>query len=154
MASVSECRDREGGSRRRLPIDSTDLCRFGLHGRRILYRREIEVEQRLLFVALVLILFAQAKDFLQHFHVEALSLGLGEDFFLALIQRLKFFVDVLNTLDERQNTITRNSNRVGHAVPLCGGSKGYGGEGCPKVNASGLIPSDFGCRASGSGVGA
>ena len=66
-----------------LPIDSTDLCRFGLRGRRILYGPEIEVEQRLLFVALVLILFAQAKDFLQHFYVEALSLGLGKSSFLA-----------------------------------------------------------------------
>lgn len=126
-----------------LPNDSTDLCRFGLLGRRILYGPQIEVEQRLLFVALVLILFAQAKDFLQHFYVEALSFGLGKDFLLALIQRLKFFVDVLDALDERQNTITRNSNRVGHAVPLCDGSKGYGGEGCREVNAFVLIPSDF-----------
>jgi hypothetical protein len=83
-----------------LPIDSTDLRRFGLRGRRILYGPEIEVEQRVLFVALVLILFAQAKDFLQHLYVETLSLGLGEDFLLALIQRLKLFVDVLNALDE------------------------------------------------------
>jgi hypothetical protein len=112
-------------------------------GARILYGPKIEVEQRLLFVALIPILFAQAKDFLQHFYVEALSLGLGEDFLLALIQRLKVFVDVLNALDERQNTITRNSNRVGHAVPLCDGSKGYGSEGCRDVNAPVPIPSDF-----------
>jgi hypothetical protein len=119
-----------------------------LRGRRILYGPQIEVEQRLLFVALVRILFAQAKDFLQHFYVEALSLGLGEDFLLALISGLKFFVDVLDALDERENMISRNSNRVGHAVPLCDGSKGYGGEGCREVNAFVLIPSDFTYRAS------
>jgi len=83
-----------------LPIDSTVLCGFGLDGLRILYCSEIEVDQRLLFVALVRVLFAQAKDFLQHFHVEALSLGLREYFFLTFIQRLEFFVDVLNALDE------------------------------------------------------
>jgi hypothetical protein len=95
-----------------------------------------------------------SEGFPSHFYVKALSFGLGEDFLLALIQRLiynalyiKFFVDVLNALDERQNTITRNSNRVGHAVPQCDGSKGYGDEGCREVNPSVLIPSDFTYRA-------
>ena len=67
--------------------------------------------------------------------------------FLPSLNALEFFVDGSNTLDERQNTITRNSNRVGHAVPQCDGSKGYGDEGCREVNASVLIPSDFAYRA-------
>jgi hypothetical protein len=41
---------------------------------------------------------------------------------------------VLNALDERQNTITGNSNRVSHAEPFLDESKGYGGEGCREVN--------------------
>jgi hypothetical protein len=55
---------------------------------------------------------------------------------------------VLNAVDERKNTIARNSNRAGHSVPLCEGSRGYGGEGCREVNASVLIPSDFAHHAS------
>jgi hypothetical protein len=37
--------------------------------------------------------------------IEALSLGLREDFLLALIQRLDLFDDVLDSLDERANAI-------------------------------------------------
>ncbi len=115
-------------------MDAPALCGFGLAGLRVLHSAQIQVEQRLLFVTLVLVLLSQAKDFFQHFYVEALSLGLGEDFLLALIQRLEFFVDVLNALDERQNTITWNSNCVGHAEPFFDESKGYGGQGCREVN--------------------
>jgi hypothetical protein len=65
----------------------------------------MQVEQRLLFVALVLVLLAQAQDFLEDFHIEALSLGLCEDFLLVLIQRLDLFVDAFNPLDEGTNAI-------------------------------------------------
>jgi hypothetical protein len=53
-----------------------------------------------LFVVLVLVLPAQAQEFPEDFHIEALSLGLREDFLLALIQRLDLFVDPFNALDE------------------------------------------------------
>src|SRR5208282_525065 len=43
-----------------------------------------KVEQGLLFVALVLVLLAQAQDLPEDSHIEALSLGLCEDFLLAL----------------------------------------------------------------------
>jgi hypothetical protein len=55
------------------------------------------------FVALVLVLLAQ--DFLEHLHVEALSLGLCLDFLLPLIQRLDLFVYVLNSVDKGANAI-------------------------------------------------
>ena len=59
----------------------------------------IQVKQGLLFVALVLVLLAQAQDFLEDFHIEALSLGFSVDFLLALIQRLDLFVNAFNALD-------------------------------------------------------
>ena len=61
--------------------------------------------RELLFVALVPVLLAQAQDFPEDFHVEALSLGLCEDFLLALVQRLDLFVDAFNSLDKRANAI-------------------------------------------------
>ena len=75
-----------------LALRRPNLRRAGaLHG------SEIQVEQGLLFVALVLVLLAQAQDFPEDFHVEALSLGLCEDFFLPVIQRLDLVVDVLDS---------------------------------------------------------
>ena len=62
---------------------------------------------KILFVPLVLVLLAQTQDFLEDFHIEALSLGLREDFLLALAQRLDLFVDAFNTLDEGANAIAR-----------------------------------------------
>jgi hypothetical protein len=40
-------------------------------------------------------------DFLEHLHVEAVCLGLGEDLLRSIVQRLDLFVDALNALDER-----------------------------------------------------
>jgi hypothetical protein len=57
-----------------------------------------------LFVALVLVLLPQSKNFLQYFYVEALSFGLVEDFFLTLTQLLEFFLDAFDAFDEGQNT--------------------------------------------------
>ena len=58
-----------------------------------------------MFVALVLVLLAQPKDFFQHLHIEAFAFSLGENLLLALIQRLYLFVDVLDALDKRANAI-------------------------------------------------
>ena len=69
------------GSRRRLALRRPCLRRA-----RAVHGSEIQVKQGLLFVALVLVLLAQAQDFLEDFHIEALSLGLSVDFLLALIQ--------------------------------------------------------------------
>ena len=87
------------------------LRRFCLRWASPLHGLEIQVEQGLLFVALVLVLLAQAQDVSEDFHIEALSLGLSEDFLLALIQRLDLFVDVFNALDKRANAIARDSCR-------------------------------------------
>ena len=67
-----------------------------------------------LFVALVLVLLAQAQNLPEDFHIETLSLGLCEDLLLALVQRLDLVVDVLNSLDERANAIARDSCRFRH----------------------------------------
>ena len=97
----------------------------GLALRRLCLRRagalhgsEIQVEQGLLFVALLLVLLAQAQDLPEDLHIEALSLGLCEDFLLALIQCLDLFLDAFNSLDEGANTIAWNSCRVRHACSL------------------------------------
>src|ERR1700734_391907 len=51
----------------------------------------------------------------EDFHIETLSLGLCEELLLALVQRLDLVVDVLNALDERANSIARDSCCVRHA---------------------------------------
>jgi hypothetical protein len=97
---------------------NTEKFAAGLALRRLWLRRgvlhgsEIQVEQGLLFVALVLVLLAQAQDFLDDFQIEALALGLCEDFLLALIQRLDLFVDAFNSLDKGANAIAWDSCRV------------------------------------------
>ena len=72
----------------------------------------------ILFVALVLVLLAQAQDLPEDLHIEALSLCLCEDFLLALIQRLDLFVDAFSSLDAGANAIAWNSCRVCHACSL------------------------------------
>ena len=71
-----------------------------------------------MFVALVLVRLAQAQDLPEDFHLEALSLGLSEDFLLAFIQRLDLLVDAFNALDEGANAIAWNTRRVCHAYSL------------------------------------
>src|SRR5208337_5621153 len=91
------------------------LGRLCLRRAGTLHSLEIQVEQGLLFVAFVLVLLAQAQDFPEHFYVEALSLGLCEDFLLLLIQRPDLFVDAFDALDERANAIAWDSCCVSHA---------------------------------------
>ncbi len=47
-----------------------------------------------MLVTFVLILFAQAKDFLDYLHVEAFAFGLRENFLFALVQGLDLFLDI------------------------------------------------------------
>jgi hypothetical protein len=58
------------------------------------------------------------KIFPEDFHIEAFSLGLCEDFLLALTQRLDLFVNAFNALDKRANAIAWDSYRVRHACSL------------------------------------
>jgi hypothetical protein len=99
------------------------LCRLCWRRAGALHGSQIEIEQRLLFVALVLVLLAQPKDFLEHFDVETLSLGFRENFLLPFIQRLDIFVDALNALDEGANAVAGNSCRICHACPSSSGGR-------------------------------
>ena len=102
------------------------LRRLWLRRVGVLHGSEIQVELGLLFVALVLVLLAKAQDFLQDFHIEALSLGLSEDFLLAFIQRLDLLVDVFNALDKGANAIAGDSCRICHALSLFQRAYGIG----------------------------
>jgi hypothetical protein len=86
------------------------------------------------FVALVFVLLAQPKDFFQHLHIEAFAFGLGQNLLLPFIQRLNFFVDVLDALDKRANAIARYSHRVCHVSPRIDAEVRYGCESNRKVN--------------------
>jgi hypothetical protein len=56
-----------------------------MRGARALHGAKIQVEQGVLFVAVLLVLLSQAKDFLHDFHIKALIPSLDEDFLLALV---------------------------------------------------------------------
>jgi exodeoxyribonuclease V alpha subunit len=100
---------------------SLALRRLCLRRAGALHGPEIQVEQGVLFVAVLLVLLAQAKDFPQDLHIKALTLSFCEDFLLALIQRLDLLVNAFNALDERANAIAGDSYRVRHA---CSSSRG------------------------------
>jgi hypothetical protein len=87
------------------------LRRAGAH-----HGSKIQVQQGVLFVALVLVLLAQPQDFPVDFNIEAFSLGLCEDFLLALIQRLDLFVDAFNSLDKRAVFVMRAPSSRGTHV--------------------------------------
>ena len=57
-------------------------------GRRRIHSAQVDLEQGLVLVALVLILFAQLEDLLEDLHVETFALGLGKISFLASISSL------------------------------------------------------------------
>lgn len=78
---------------------------------------EIGFKQRLVFVALVLILFPDPDHLPQNFHVKAVALGLRIDFFFGLGQFFEFFFDLLDTFNNRAQLITRNLNRSAHGLP-------------------------------------
>ena len=96
-----------------------------------------------MFVALVFVLLAQPKDFFQHLHIEAFAFGLGQNLLLPFIQRLNFFVDVLDALDKRANAIARYSHRVCHVSPLIDAEIRYGYESKPEVNRAVAPTSEF-----------
>jgi hypothetical protein len=73
-------------------------------------------------------------------HIEALSLGLCEDFLLALIQRLDLFVDAFNALDEGANAIAWDSCRVCHACSFVQEGIRYSDESHREVNREASTP--------------
>jgi hypothetical protein len=82
------------------------------------------------------------RKILEDFHVEALALGLCEDFLLALIQRRDLFVDVFDALDERANAIARDSCGVRNACSLFQEVIRYSDESHREVNRAAEIPAD------------
>src|SRR5215211_8448922 len=54
----------------------------GVHG------SHVDIEQGLVLVALVLVLFAKPDDLFQHLDIEALALGFREDLLLLLVELL------------------------------------------------------------------
>ena len=77
----------------------------------------VDVEQRLVLVALVPVLLPELDDLLEDLDVEALALGLGEHFLLALIQLDDLPFQLLDALHEGAHPIARHPNLVGHARP-------------------------------------
>jgi hypothetical protein len=61
---------------KRLRFSGLALCLISLRRASALHSPEIQIEQGFPFVALVLVLLAQAQNLPKHFHVEAVSLGL------------------------------------------------------------------------------
>src|SRR5262245_57931846 len=81
---------------------STPEAQSGRLGDRVgrLDRMHVEVEERFLFVPLLLVLLANADHFTEYFDVEAVALGFREDFPLGFVQFLDLLVDVLDALDD------------------------------------------------------
>jgi hypothetical protein len=74
------------------------------------HRPHIHIKQSVALVALALILLPQLDDFLEDFHIKALSLGLRKDFLFRLVQILQFGVQVLDPLYERTDPSAGNSD--------------------------------------------
>lgn len=110
----------------RSPFGDENLCRFCLRGFRLFQSSKIEIKKRIVFVARILILLAQTKDFLENLHIEPVPFGFREDFFFPLVKCLDLLIDMLDAFDNRQNAIARNAYRVGHVVPLICGTTRYG----------------------------
>jgi hypothetical protein len=112
----------------RHPFRDEKLRRFCLRRFRLFHCSKIEIKKRIAFVALIFILLAQTKDFLEDLHIEPFPFGLREDFFFPLVKCLDLLIDMLNAFDNRQNAIARNAYRVGHVVPFIGATTRYGSE--------------------------
>src|SRR5215813_344538 len=78
----------------------------------------VEVEERFLFVPLLLVLLANADHFTEYFDVEAVALGFREDFPLGFVEFLDLLVDVLDALDDGPQLIAWNVGRSAHGLLL------------------------------------
>ena len=91
--------------------------------------------------ALVLVLLSELDDLLEDLHVEALSLGLGEDFLLGLVQLLDLVLDLLDALHERADPIAWNSNDVTHgfSFAVCRPTLSGRGVSAPLIQSSSYV---------------
>src|SRR5262249_27017533 len=78
----------------------------------------VEVEERFLLVALLLVFLANADHFPQHLDVEAVALGFGKDFTLGFVEFLDLLLDVLDALDNGPQLIAWNVGRSAHGLLL------------------------------------
>ena len=68
-------------------------------------RVHIDVKERVVFVALLLVLLSQPDHFAQDLDIEALTLGLGVDVFLVIRQCFDLLLEPLDAFDERSQPI-------------------------------------------------
>jgi hypothetical protein len=81
-------------------------------------RSQINVEQRLVLLALLLVLLTQPDDFSKHLHVEAVALGFQENLLLGFVEFSDLRLDVLDAFDDGSQLITRNLDRPTHGLLL------------------------------------
>src|ERR1019366_4605473 len=80
---------------------------------------QVEVQQRFLLVALLLVLLAHSDHLPQNLDVEAVALGFEIDFLLAFGELFDLLLDTLNALDDGPQLITRNTlTRSAHGLLL------------------------------------
>src|SRR5208282_3632027 len=77
-------------------------------------RALVDVEERLLLLALGAVQLAQADDLAQHPEIEAAALGLGVDVADIVRERLLLILQPLDPLDQRAQLLGRNAADVGH----------------------------------------
>ncbi|EGE55977.1 hypothetical protein PBC5p54 [Rhizobium etli CNPAF512] len=83
-------------------------------------RVQVGVEDRFLFHALLLVLFAQRHDLLQDLGVEAHSLGFAIDVLDVVGDGLLFFFQPFNALDESAKLVAGDAMSIRHRVLLIG----------------------------------
>src|SRR5207253_2120140 len=87
--------------------------RLGDRNRR-LQGMEVDVEERFLLIALLLVLLADPDDLAKDLHVEAVAFGFGVDGLFVLGEPLDLLLELLDALDERPQLIPCNSTGSGH----------------------------------------
>ncbi|EAS50692.1 hypothetical protein SI859A1_00815 [Aurantimonas manganoxydans SI85-9A1] len=75
---------------------------------------EVEIEDRFLLLALVLVLLAQRDHAAQHLGVETVALGLGIDVLDVVADRLLLFLEPFDPLDKGSQLILGDIVHVGH----------------------------------------
>ena len=69
-----------------------------------------------MFLALLLVLLAQAHDLANDLDIEAVALGFLKDLALSFVELFDLFFDVLDALDDGAQLITRNFRQSTHGL--------------------------------------
>jgi hypothetical protein len=93
---------------------------------------EVHIQQRRMFLKLLLILFPDPDHLAEDLHVEALTLRLGVDVLLIIGEPFDFLLDPLDALDKGAQLITGNSTWGTHDLlrmaAMADSRSGYQGE--------------------------